>query len=375
MDVDILIDNESPVVDIEVANRAGSIDQVLRDDTMVGDGVTEPLGVNPDIIPDVSDFATKDELQTVESVIPATANAQNQLADQGFVNSSIQTSTAHFRGNWDTWADVPSDPALYPVDAYGNHAPTPNDYLVVVADEQGGTWRYKYTGLWSEQGKDGWQAEYQVNETPLTAAQLAALNSGITADAVASFVKKTDYATETNKAGIVYPISNAGLRVTSSGGMYIANAPKDYIDRRASEYRPITPTNLDYAVKTSVTTNTIELTDDEKTAARTWLGAVGNTDIAGDGKLGLVRASAYNGSQVTEGGTFRAHVFTLAGYSGAVANVFVGKGTLENIKNDLVKRAVTTNDITLTDDEKAAAQAWLGIDTLIGDIESALAEV
>ena len=195
MDVDILIDNESPVVDIEVANRAGGIDQVLRDDTMVGDGVTEPLGVNPDIIPtavsqlendsgfltkvpaqyvteteldnkgyitDISGLATKDELQTVESVIPATANAQNQLADQGFVNSSIQTSTAHFRGNWDTWADVPSDPELYPVDAHGNHAPTPNDYLVVIADEQGGTWRYKYTGLWSEQGKDGWQAEYQV---------------------------------------------------------------------------------------------------------------------------------------------------------------------------------------------------------------------
>ena len=43
-----------------------------------------------------------------------------------------------------------------------------------------GTWRFKYSGTWSTDGKNGWLPEYQVNETPMTAAQLAAINSNIT---------------------------------------------------------------------------------------------------------------------------------------------------------------------------------------------------
>lgn len=122
----------------------------------------------------------------VKEVIPAQASADNQLADKNFVNSSIQTSTANFRGNWPTFADIPSDVNSYPEDYAGSRTPTINDYLVVQKDEthNGATWRYKYTGNWATEGKTGWQAEYEINETPLTANQLAALNSGITAEAV-----------------------------------------------------------------------------------------------------------------------------------------------------------------------------------------------
>lgn len=199
MKVGVKVKNSPVTLSAKVTSRAGGMNEVLHDETLIGNGNNEPLGVNPDIIPDVNELNTQiqnlhDMTASIQDVIPPTANYENQLADQGFVNSSIQTSTAHFRGNWDTWADVPSAPELYPADAYGNHAPTPNDYLVVVDDEQGGTWRYKYTGDWSEQGKDGWRAEYQINETPLTAAQLAALNSNVTAQAVADIA--------TNKSNI-----------------------------------------------------------------------------------------------------------------------------------------------------------------------------
>lgn len=215
--VDVVVENEPPVVNVEVANQAGKIIPVLHDDTLVGDGITEPMGVNRDIIPDASSLVSRDEFDAVmtdiQMIIPATANPGNQLADQGFVNSSIQTSTAHFRGNWDTWADVPSDPELYPVDAHGNHAPTPNDYLVVVDDENGGTWRYKYTGDWSEQGKDGWRSEYQINETPLTAVQLAALNSGITAAAVTDIVA--------NKAAVTNLQNTKQNKLTAGNGITI----------------------------------------------------------------------------------------------------------------------------------------------------------
>lgn len=147
-----------------------------------------------------------DQLQTdvdaIEGKIPAQASASNQLADKAFVNSSVQTNTAHFRGNWATWADVPSSAADYPADDDGNTTPTTNDYMVVqdasgypVAageDALTGTWRFKYTGIWAGHGKSGWKQEYQVNETPLTAAQLAALNSGATAAIISSVTDKLD---------------------------------------------------------------------------------------------------------------------------------------------------------------------------------------
>lgn len=133
-------------------------------------------------------------LDGVEEKIPAQATAENQLADKAFVNSSVQTATANFRGNWANFTAVPTDVAQYPADYAGQKTPTTNDYLVVqdasdfpVAEGEpalAGTWRFKYSGEWSVYGKTGWHPEYQVNETPLTAEQLAALNSGITAGAV-----------------------------------------------------------------------------------------------------------------------------------------------------------------------------------------------
>lgn len=130
-------------------------------------------------------------ISTINDKIPSQASSSNQLADKAFVNSTVQTNTANFRGNWATWADVPTVATDYPADYAGNKTPTVNDYLVVV-DASGyteetltGTWRFKYSGEWSTDGKSGWLPEYQVNETPLTAAQLAAINSGITDTLVA----------------------------------------------------------------------------------------------------------------------------------------------------------------------------------------------
>lgn len=132
------------------------------------------------------------EISGINDLIPNQATTSNQLADKAFVNSSVQTATANFRGNWTDWADVPTAATDYPADYAGNKTPTVNDYLVVqdasdyTLDTLEGTWRFKYTGTWSVDGKAGWNPEYQVNETPLTAAQLAALNSGITAGLVAN---------------------------------------------------------------------------------------------------------------------------------------------------------------------------------------------
>jgi hypothetical protein len=68
----------------------------------------------------------------VYNKVPAqTFENDNMLADKAFVNSSVQTATANFRGNWETFEAIPTDANLYPEDYAGNKIPTTNDYLVV----------------------------------------------------------------------------------------------------------------------------------------------------------------------------------------------------------------------------------------------------
>lgn len=169
------------------------------------------------------------EISAIDGLIPNQASTSNQLADKNFVNSSVQTATANFRGNWTDWADVPTVATDYPADYAGSKTPTVNDYLVVqdasdyTLDTLEGTWRFKYTGTWSVDGKAGWNPEYQVNETPLTAAQLAALNSGITQSKVDNMILNTDYANATTgAAGVIKVGASYGTSTSNTG--YLAAA-------------------------------------------------------------------------------------------------------------------------------------------------------
>lgn len=109
--------------------------------------------------------------------------------------------------------------------------------------------------------------------------------NGMTGDVVIEipslegYVKNTDYATDT-VGGIVKIHSNYfGLALNSSKQLYIYKALDSDIANKTTHYRPIVPANLDLAVKTGVTTNTIELTEDEKANAKNWLGYADSTDI------------------------------------------------------------------------------------------------
>ena len=179
------------------------------------------------------------DISTINGKIPAQASSSNQLADKNFVNSSVQTATANFRGNWNDWAAVPSVASDYPEDYAGNKTPTVNDYLVVqdasdyTQDTLEGTWRFKYTGDWSTDGKSGWIPEYQVNETPLTAAQLAALNSGITANDVTligTALQPNDNISElTNNAGYITGITSSDVTAALGYTPYNSTNPDGYI--------------------------------------------------------------------------------------------------------------------------------------------------
>lgn len=71
------------------------------------------------------------EIDDINDLIPNQATTQNQLADKAFVNSTVATNAANFRGNWGKWDDVPTDASHYPEDYTGSRTPTNNDYLVV----------------------------------------------------------------------------------------------------------------------------------------------------------------------------------------------------------------------------------------------------
>lgn len=101
---------------------------------------------------------------TIESFIPAQASEENKLADKDFVNSSISTATATFKGTYNSVAELEQVTA----DA--------NDYAFVISTDSAGNTvynRYKYSN-------GSWLFEYALNNSSFTAAQWAAINSAIT---------------------------------------------------------------------------------------------------------------------------------------------------------------------------------------------------
>ena len=115
-----------------------------------------------------ADAALDGRVTAVEAKIPAQASAENQLADKAFVNSSISTATATFRGTFESLE------ALKAAEA------DKNDYAFWAhKDEAGNTCYDKYAYDGAE-----WKFEYRLNNSSFTAAQWAAINSGVTADVI-----------------------------------------------------------------------------------------------------------------------------------------------------------------------------------------------
>lgn len=122
-------------------------------------------------------------ISEVEGKIPTQASAENQLADKNFVNSSINAVAAYY-----ITSDVAGDPfatvAALDAGPYFSQGslrePTRNDYALVTEDENhdGKTSRYLYDG-------SQWVWQYDLNNTTFTAAQVAAINSGVTSAKVA----------------------------------------------------------------------------------------------------------------------------------------------------------------------------------------------
>lgn len=109
--------------------------------------------------------------KSIEMKVPAQATIENKLADKEFVNSSIATNTASFKGTFESVSDLPTSD----VDN--------NDYgFVISTDEAGNTVynRYKFDGT-------EWAFEFALNNSSFTAEQWATISSGITSGMVENF--------------------------------------------------------------------------------------------------------------------------------------------------------------------------------------------
>lgn len=287
--------------------------------------------------------AVSGRVSTIESEIPEQASSSNQLADKNFVNSSISTATATFRGTYNLVSDLSlttsategqiATALLTAVSTADN-----NDYCFVQIPTADATPteisridRYKFNGT-------AWAYEYSLNNSGFTASQWAAINSGATTTNIGQIstntsnisslnsnkvdktttiagvdlqdnITKSELLTALNVAdgaqvnaiesistvdgtltidankNVTIPKAGSsryglikvtgggyGMAITNAGEIYIVNASDSIISSKTDNYKPITASKLDYAVKVGVTTNTVALTDSEKASAQSWLG-------------------------------------------------------------------------------------------------------
>lgn len=214
-------------------------------------------------------------ISTINGKIPSEASSSNKLADKQYVDNAISTNTADFDGSWATYSAIPSTVAGFT----NENLPTPtnNNYLVVLEDEtkDGGTWRYKYVDDGTAYNKNKWQAEYEINETPLTQAQLDAINSGITSGLVSDFSSTTSqfntFITSAYPAvGMLASVNNPALTV--SGGVCTWSAPNPTNSDKliVSIYRVSDGVEIKTQVKVTSSTVTISFNSNSNIAADTY---------------------------------------------------------------------------------------------------------
>lgn len=141
--------------------------------------------------------ANADDIDAIEALIPQQATSSNQLADKAFVNSSVATATATFRGTYNLVSDLNLTVGATELQIAAALAakmtalsitPDNNDYSFVQIPtatdkptEIARVDRYKYNGT-------AWMLEYSLNNSGFTAAQWEAINSYITAELVTKLI-------------------------------------------------------------------------------------------------------------------------------------------------------------------------------------------
>ena len=144
-----------------------------------------------------ADAALQQSIEAILLLIPSAASALNQLADKSFVNSTVATASATFRGTYNLVSDLSlavtaTHAQIAAALAGAVSGADNNDYCFVqiptsadTPTEIRVTERYKFNG-------ETWAYEYDLNNSGFTAAQWEAINSAITSALVAKLSNLPD---------------------------------------------------------------------------------------------------------------------------------------------------------------------------------------
>ena len=88
---------------------------------------------------------------------------------------------------------------------------------------------------------------------------------------------------------------------------------------------------------------------------------VQKTDYASSSQAGVIKGYATNGFSLMPGtGQPYGESKSLTGYNNSGGNLFISKGTLENIKYYYIRDGITKNTYSLSDSEKEKVRNWIG---------------
>ena len=173
----------------ELATLLNGKQNVINDLSAIRSGASAgATAVQPDEMAQAIDGAEGD-IDAINAKIPTAASSLNQLADKAYVNSSIATNSATYRGSFNLITDLGMNVDATHAQIAGALATAiatadNNDYAFVQIPDSASTptviakiERYKHNG-------SGWVYEYDLNNSGFTAAQWAAINSGITSGLV-----------------------------------------------------------------------------------------------------------------------------------------------------------------------------------------------
>ena len=175
--------------------------------------------------------------------------------------------------------------------------------------------------LWVNKGTEeepNWIWEYQGTKT-------------IEVD-LTDYVKFTDIASG-DKAGVVKVNNTTGIGISpSTQRLYVAMAGDADINNKNSNYKPIVPKNLDYAIKAGLSNNSLEWTDTEKASARELIGV----GLAKVGVPGLLTGTNTYGISINGSGGLTCNILSYEEYVKKTTNAFVSVGTLKNVIDETV---------------------------------------
>jgi len=226
---------------------------------------------------DLSSYATEAEIQAITNLIPAQATSENKLADKNFVNSSIATNTAYFKGTYNVVDDLHltidathSQVATALASAISN--PTNNDYAFVsypdaIEPTQFTKFeRYKYNSETTS-----WAFEFELNNSSFTANQWASINSGITAEMVTNMALKNANETITGSWTFNADVNaNALIKLHGTSDYWSLETDDTYNQLRIAHGGTRKLTINDSAILPN-STNTIDLGNDYYTFKDTYI--------------------------------------------------------------------------------------------------------